>query len=121
MLRLVCKVLWAFPGSIAGFLMAPFFRSRRIVRGVLVCEGADWPRKFGFRHRAMTLGHVVLCVDDINEGILEHELVHVGQWERWGIAFGPAYLVATLGALLRGKHFYRDNPFEVQARRISGH
>jgi hypothetical protein len=120
-MRPVWKVLWASPGSIAGFLVAPFFRSRRIVRGVMVCEGADWPRKIGFRHRAMTLGHVVLCVDEIDEGILEHELVHVDQWERWGIAFPPAYLVATLGTLLRGKHFYRDNPFEVQARRISSH
>lgn len=109
------------PGSIVGLFVAPFFKARRFVRGVVVCEGAGWPRKVGFRHRAMTLGHVVLCVDDIDEGVLEHEFVHVGQWERWGIAFVPAYLLATIGALLRGKHFYRDNPFEAQARRISGH
>jgi len=119
--RLFLRVLWALPGSIVGLLVAPFFRARRVVRGVMVCEGAGWPRKIGFRHRAMTLGHVVLCVDDIDEGVLEHEFVHVGQWERWGIAFFPAYLLATLGALLRGKHFYRDNAFEAEARRISGH
>jgi len=87
----------------------------------MVCEGADWPSMLGFRHRAMTLGHVVLCVDDIDEGILEHELVHVRQWERWGFAFLPAYFIATLGALLQGRHLYRDNGFEVRARRISGH
>jgi len=119
--RPVVKVLWALPGSIVGFLAAPFFRTRRVVGGVMVCEGADWPRRIGFRHRAMTLGHVVLCVDEIDDRVLEHELVHVSQWERWGLAFLPAYLLATLGALLRGRHFYRDNPFEVQARRIAGH
>jgi hypothetical protein len=64
----------------------------------------------------MTLGHVVLCVDDLDDGVLEHELVHVRQWERWGLAFPFAYLVATISAVLRGGHYYRDNIFEVQAR-----
>jgi len=112
----VWRVLWASPGSVAGFLVSPFFRARRVARGVIVCEGANWPRRIGFRHRAMTLGHVVLCVDDLDDGVLEHELVHVRQWERWGLAFPFAYLVATIAAVLRGGHFYRDNIFEVQAR-----
>ena len=121
MMRVVWRILWASPGSLAGLLLAPFFRGRRTVRRLLVCEGADWPRRIGFRHRAMTLGHVVLCVDVLDEGTLEHELVHVGQWERWGIAFPLAYVASTLSALLRGGHFYRDNIFEVQARNASGH
>jgi hypothetical protein len=119
--RPLWKVAWASPGSIVGFLIAPFFKHRRVVEGALVCEGAGWPRKIGFRHRAMTLGQVVLCIDDLDEGTLAHELVHVAQWERWGIAFLPAYLVASLVARLRGGHYYKDNTFEVQARRISGH
>jgi hypothetical protein len=120
-MRAVLRLLWAFPGSIVGFLMSPFFRGRRVARGVIVCEGAEWPRWIGFRHRAMTLGHVVLCVDDLDEGVLEHELVHVAQWERWGLAFPLAYLVATAAAVLRGGHFYRDNSFEIEARRASAH
>jgi hypothetical protein len=119
--RPVWKVTWASPGSIVGFLIAPFFRYRRVVEGTMICEGAGWPRRLGFRHRAMTLGHVVLCIDDLDEETLAHELVHVAQWERWGIAFLPAYLVASLMARLRGGHYYRDNAFEVQARQISGH
>ena len=121
MVRLVWRILWAFPGSLAGLLLAPFFRGRRTVCGIVVCEGADWPRRIGFRYRAMTLGHVVLCIDELDEGTLEHELVHVGQWERWGIAFPLAYLASTLSALFRGAHFYRDNSFEAQARNLSGH
>lgn len=121
MMRLMWRLLWASPGSLVGLLLVPFFRGRRTVRGILVCEGADWPRRIGFRYRAMTLGHVVLCVDNLDEGTLEHELVHVGQWERWGIAFPLAYLASTLSALIRGEHFYRGNSFEAQARNLSGH
>jgi hypothetical protein len=91
------------------------------VRGIVVCEGARWPRRIGFRYRAMTLGHVVLCVDHLDEGTLEHELVHVGQWERWGIALPLVYLASTLSALIRGEHYYRGNTFETQARNLSGH
>jgi hypothetical protein len=120
-MRAIWRLLWASPGSIAGLLMSPFFRGRRAARGVIICEGAEWPQRVGFRHRAMTLGHVVLCVDDLDDDVLEHELAHVAQWERWGFAFPIAYLVATVSAVLRGGHFYRDNSFEIQARGASGH
>jgi hypothetical protein len=65
----------------------------------------------------MTLGHVVLCIDEIDEATLAHELVHVAQYERWGALFVPCYLGASLLAALRGRDLYRDNPFEIAARR----
>ena len=118
-MRPLWKVAWASPGTVLGLLLAPFFERRSRVRGVLLCEGATWVRRLGWRYRAMTLGHVVLCVDDIEEDVLAHELVHVDQWERWGPAFVIAYPLATLAAMARGSHHYRDNHFEVEARRIS--
>jgi hypothetical protein len=93
-----------------------FFRSRRVVDGVLVCEGAAWPRKLGWRYRAITFGHVILCVDQADEQLLAHELVHVRQYERWGPFFIPAYVVASVGAKARGRRAYADNPFEIAAR-----
>jgi hypothetical protein len=84
---------------------------------VLVCEGAAWPRRLGFRHRAMTLGHVVLSIDAVDDELLAHELVHVAQYERLGPLFLPAYAAASLLALARGGDAYRDNAFEVEARR----
>ena len=114
------RFLWAAPGTLLGLLLAPFFKRRSVVHHVLLCEGASWVRRLGWRYRAMTLGHVVLCVDDIGDEVLDHELVHVRQWERWGPAFLVAYPLATLAALARGKHYYRDNRFEVEARRLSG-
>lgn len=110
------RVAWAAPWSAVGLVLSPFFASRRVVRGVLLCEGARWPRKLGWRYRAITFGHVVLCVDQADEALLDHELVHVRQYERWGPFFIPAYLVASLRAKARGGRAYTDNPFEVAAR-----
>ena len=112
----VLRYLWALPWSTLGALLAPFFRRRYVVRGVLVAEGAGWPRCLGWTYRAITFGHVVLAVDDIDLETLDHELVHVRQYERWGPLFVPAYLVASLRALLTGRHHYRDNAFEIAAR-----
>ncbi|MEA2461163.1 MAG: hypothetical protein QOH90_1340 [Actinomycetota bacterium] len=97
-------------------LFAPFFRRHSVCRGILLCEGATWPRRLGWRYRAITFGHVVLSVDDLDEQTLRHELVHVGQYEKWGIFFFPLYLVGSLRARLLGGDAYRDNPFEVAAR-----
>ena len=112
MLRLV----WAGPWSLLGLLLSLFFRRRRASRGVLLAEGATWPRKLGWRYRAITFGHVVLSVDELDPATFEHELVHVGQYERWGLLFIPAYLLESLWALLRRRHPYSDNRFEIAAR-----
>lgn len=64
----------------------------------------------------MTLGHVVLGQD---EGCLnrsrDHERVHVGQYERWGLLMIPLYLLSSAVARLRGAHPYWDNRFEREA------
>ena len=69
----------------------------------------------------MTLGHVILgrnalCLDVLRD----HEQAHVRQVERWGAAFIPAYLAASLLAWRSGGHYYRDNWFERDARRACG-
>jgi hypothetical protein len=71
--------------------------------------------------QAMTLGHVIIgrdrgCLDSCRE----HEQAHVRQVERWGAAFIPAYLLASVWAWTRGDHYYFDNWFERDARRACG-
>ncbi len=65
---------------------------------------------------AITLGHVVLAAD---AGALEesraHERIHVAQYERFGILFPLLYVAASLRAIVRGGHAYRDNAFETEA------
>jgi hypothetical protein len=69
---------------------------------------------------AMTLGHVVIGVDEIQlHRTRKHERVHVRQYELWGPLFLPAYGMASLLAWLRGKDAYRENRFEREAYRIA--
>lgn len=118
--------LWTLPNSMLGLLLAVAAVPRgraRVTDGVLEVWGGGvaWLLRraplVGGGAAAMTLGHVVLGVD---EGCLErtraHERAHVRQAERWGPFFLPAYCLGGVLALVRGGHAYRDNPFEVAAR-----
>ncbi len=122
---IVLRYLWAGPTSLIGLMGAGLSiitgGGTRIVDGVLEVHGGllGWilrhaPLPGGVA--ALALGHVVLgrdtqCLHETRA----HERVHVQQCERWGPVFLPAYLVASLWALVRGKHPYRDNWFERQA------
>ncbi len=90
-----------------------------MVTGVLEVHGgfARWLlRQVGAI--AMTLGHVVIAVDlYAHERTRRHERVHVRQVERWGPIFLPAYGLASIVARLRGRHYYFDNVFEIEAYR----
>jgi hypothetical protein len=111
------RIVWAAPWSVVGLLLSLLFRRRYISRGVVLAEGASWPRKLGWRYRAITFGHVVLSVDELDPETFDHELVHVKQYERYGPMFVPLYLVESLRALLGRRHPYRDNRFEIEANR----
>lgn len=110
------RYLWAAPATLVGLGLSASFERRFVHRGVVLAEGAGWPRRLGWKYRAITLGHVVLCVDEIDPTTMDHELVHVEQFERWGPALAVAYPVASVMARLRGGSAYRDNVFERAAR-----
>jgi len=63
-----------------------------------------------------TFGHTVLGRTERHlEACRRHQIVHVRQYERWGVLFVPTYLLCSLLLWLKGKHPYYDNPFERQA------
>lgn len=112
--------LWAAPYTLGGLLLGILLRGEmKIVDGVIEIHG---PRVAAFlmrlppRAAAVTLGHTVLAQTPV---LLEltraHERVHVRQFERWGPFMGPAYLLASLYVACRGRDYYRDNPFEIEA------
>ena len=120
--------LWTLPTTFPGllFTLANFFAGGKcqIVDGVLEAHGPVtrfWlVRVVGIvlpnGAAAMTLGHVVLGVDQhALDRTREHERIHVRQAERWGPLFIPAYLLASLYQWSRGRSAYRDNPFEREA------
>ena len=115
------RYVWASPTTAVGLAAAGLAlltggRARR-VGGVLEAHGglaSPLLRRVGAA--AMTLGHVVLAVDEnAHDSCRDHERVHVRQCERWGPLFLPAYAAASLTALLRGGDYYRDNRFEREA------
>jgi len=121
--------LWVFPTSAVGLLayvMGKLGGARAELReGVLEVHGPGVRRLLSalpvaFPVQAITFGHVVLgrdpgCLDRTRA----HERVHVAQCRRWGPLFLPAYLLASAWAHLTGRHYYRDNVFEVDARRVA--
>jgi hypothetical protein len=116
-------ILWASPGSLigitAGLLSVAGGGIIRRSDHTLECHGPllRWMlRRRPFRARAMTLGHVIIaCDQQCLDATRAHERVHVRQYERWGPAFLPAYLVSSAWLWLRGFDPYLDNPFEVEA------
>ena len=122
---LLIGYIWAAPTTAIGLVMmlGGLWRVRvRVVDGVLEAHGPALA--WLLRHltlmpegaAAMTFGHVVIARDRQSlESTRAHERVHVRQCERWGALFVPAYLAASLWALLRGGDVYFDNWFEVEA------
>lgn len=120
--------MWAMPATVLGLVTAAgalcLGARPRIVDGVLeVCGGPlqrlvrMLPRPLRFD--AITFGHVVVgCNEAALATLRTHEHVHVRQYERWGLFFFPAYLGSSLWQLLRGRHPYYDNRFEVEAFRV---
>ena len=119
------RYVWAAPTTLIGLVLA-FASLRR--GGVAIVDGVIEPHSPFLRGalasltplargaHAMTLGHVVIGRDArALELTRAHERVHVRQYEWWGPLFVPAYLVASLWALVRGRHPYFDNRFEREA------
>lgn len=126
-LSFVLRYLWTAPTTALGLMvvLVGLWRARVcLVDGVIEAHGPTlaWllshctPIRHGVA--ALTLGHVVIGRDSWSlESTRAHERVHVRQCEAWGPLFVPAYLSASLWAILRGGHFYSDNRFEVEAFR----
>ncbi len=114
--------LWTLPttliGLAAGLLWILLGAKVRISHGVVEVHGGRMATCMlqlgGFA--AMALGHVIIgCSPSVLDQLRTHEHVHVKQAERWGILFIPAYLLAGLWQLSRGRHAYYDHPFEREA------
>lgn len=122
--------LWALPCSALGLALAavPLVAggTARWSSGALevtyretVAGCGRLARRLPFR--AIVFGHVILAftVEELR-ALGPHERVHVAQYERWGPLFPLAYAASSLWQFLKGRGAYRDNPFEIQARRRSG-
>jgi hypothetical protein len=125
-MRRFLRYAWASPttlvGLTAGALALCSGGKVQCRQGALEFYGgfAFWLAEL-MRFGAMTLGHVIIGLNaESLDRFRNHEQAHVRQVERWGAAFIPAYLFASLLAWWQGGDYYRDNWFERDARRATG-
>jgi len=121
----ILAIVWAAPWSLFGLLIGGLGlvsggRVQRVGRVIEFWGGAvTWfldlfPLIKGAS--AVTFGHTVLGRSESHlDACRQHELVHVRQYERWGLLFVPAYVCLWAWLGVRGKNPYYDNPFERQA------
>ena len=121
----VVQVVWALPYTALGLIVGGIGLCTggkcQVRRGVIEFHGgavrcllAHGPK--GPWALAITFGHTILGQTAAALDLCrDHEHVHVRQYARWGLVFGPAYLLCSLGLWLRGRDAYRENPFERQA------
>ena len=64
-------------------------------------------------YAAITFGRVVVFAREPTDALWRHELRHVGQYERIGLAFLPLYL------RLYAKHGYAAHPLERDASEVA--
>lgn len=118
--------IWAAPTSAVGLLLGgcckPWGASFRRHSGVIEIQGAGvaWMLEhltvLEGGALAITFGEVVLARSSAAHDLTRsHERIHVRQCRRWGPFFIPAYLAASVMALLRGRPAYRGNAFEIEA------
>src|SRR5262249_41718809 len=124
---LVLRLLWALPWTLLGLL---FGLAALATGGGCQRVGRVLEFHYGLLHwllkrvpifrgaAAMTLGNIVIARTKADlDRSRRHELVHVAQYERWGLLMVPAYLACSAWLWLRGYDAYFDNPFEAEAYR----
>ena len=120
------KLIWVLPITLLGLCFSGIIC---LSGGRISKHGDAWEATGGAASRllwlfnpwinieAITLGHIIIARDDVVAACLRsHEHAHVRQYERWGMLFPLAYLLAGALATMRGGDAYRDNAFEVEAR-----
>ena len=121
----VLRMLWAAPWSLLGLLIGGLglLSGAHVHRKGRILEfwGGCLPkvlRVFPFYSGSpvATFGQVVLGRNyRYLNACRKHQLVHVRQYEQWGLLFVPAYLTCSAALWFRGKRPYYDNPFERSA------
>jgi len=124
-LSVFLRYAWASPATAVGLLfslVAMLAGARpRVVDGIVEVGGGHLPTLMASlprcgRFGAITFGHVVIGLDhSLLRRVRAHELIHVQQYERWGVLFFPLYATSSLLQLLCGRDPYRDNAFEREA------
>ncbi|MEN9338159.1 MAG: hypothetical protein RIQ41_473 [Candidatus Parcubacteria bacterium] len=108
------------PYTLIGFLVAAIsvptsveFRAKPYAF-ILNVKKFWWAIGYMKNARAMAIGHIVLLGSNLEHKDLEHELIHVEQYERAPLIHPVLYYIELL------RKGYRNNKYEEEAYRRAG-
>ena len=123
--QLIIRYAWVSPATAVGLLSSIIAMcagaTPRIVDGTIEVAGGHLHCLVSrlppcARFAAITFGHVIIGLDHpLLSRVRAHELVHVQQYERWGVLFFPLYIASSVAQFICGRHPYLDNAFEREA------
>lgn len=115
MIAFVLNLPYTLVGLLVGIISFPTGIKVVSPRAVVMTVKKLW-WAFGYMKgtRAATIGHVVLLGPSSEKGDLEHELVHVAQYERMPMIYPFLYYAELL------RKGYRKNKYEAEAYRKAG-
>jgi hypothetical protein len=111
-----CSMLGAFLGALVYLLGGSVRREGRVIEVSLASASALHSIARSMPFSAITFGHVILGVNqEALARLRSHELVHVRQYERFGLLLFLLYPLSSVLALARGDCPYHGNHFEIEA------
>lgn len=116
MVGFILNIPYTIIGLIVGIISIPISLSFRKNPYSIVINIKKFWWAFGYMKnaRAIAIGHVVLLSPKIEDGDLEHELVHVRQHERMPLIQPILYYIELF------RKGYRNNKYEDEAYRVAG-
>lgn len=117
---LLCYVFYILPCTMLGWYRYLGKYDDAYVFTVVRTKTPEFLNKLWNAWLGQTLGLLVVMKISpksiLGESVLRHEQVHVEQCKTLG-PFQPfAYVAAGLYSMLKGKEYYKDNYYEVEAR-----
>lgn len=117
MLNFILNLPYTFLGLLVALMCLPDFKMNFNARPIAIIFRVAsfwWAFSYMKGARAMAIGNVVILGPNLEKGDLEHELVHVEQFDRNPLIQPILYLIEL------GRKGYRNNKYEVEAYTRAG-
>ncbi|MDP3770608.1 MAG: hypothetical protein Q8R40_06805 [bacterium] len=116
MIGFILNIPYTLIGLIVGIVSMPTSLELRKNPYAIVIKIKNFLWVFGYMKnaRAMAIGHTVLLSPRIEDRDLEHEFVHVQQYQRMPLIQPILYYIELF------RNGYRNNKYEDEAYRIAG-
>ena len=116
MIGFILNIPYTVVGLVAGLVSIPKIIELREKPYAIVLKVKSlwWALGYMKGARAVSIGHTILLSPKIEDRDLEHELVHVQQYDRAPLIYPILYYIEFI------RKGYRKNKYEDEAYRIAG-